>query len=57
VEALKEEGVIQGGMIPKVEAALAALRAGAPWAAVAKGERGVLRRLLSGEGGTLFSPS
>ena len=44
-------------MIPKVEAALAALRAGAPWAAVAKGERGVLRRLLSGEGGTLFSPS
>ena len=57
VPGLKATGVVDKGMIPKVEAALAALRAGAPWAAVAKGERGVLRRLLSGEGGTLFSPS
>ncbi len=55
VEALKEEGVIQGGMIPKVEAALAALRAGAPWAAIAKGERGVLEAVRQGEAGTRFT--
>lgn len=55
VAALKAQGVIQGGMIPKVEAALKALQAGAPWAAIAKGERGVLARVLSGEAGTRFS--
>ncbi|GAA5334131.1 acetylglutamate kinase [Thermus hydrothermalis] len=55
VEALKAQGVIQGGMIPKVEAALAALRAGAPWAAIAKGGLGVLERVLLGEAGTLFT--
>ena len=55
VEALKGEGVIQGGMIPKVEAALSALRAGAPWAAIAKGERGVLEAVLRGEAGTRFT--
>ncbi|WP_038048686.1 acetylglutamate kinase [Thermus caliditerrae] len=55
VEALKAQGVVQGGMIPKVEAALRALEAGAPWAAIAKGERGVLARVLSGEAGTRFS--
>ena len=55
VEALKGEGVIQGGMIPKVEATLSALRAGAPWAAIAKGERGVLEAVLRGEAGTRFT--
>ncbi len=55
VEALKREGVIQGGMIPKVEAALSALRAGAPWAAIARGRRGILEEVLSGRAGTRFS--
>lgn len=55
VEELKALGVIQGGMIPKVEAALGALRSGAPWAAIAKGERGVLEALLKGEAGTRFT--
>jgi acetylglutamate kinase len=51
---LKEEGVVQGGMIPKVEAALFALRQGAPWSAIARGREGVLRAVLLGEAGTLF---
>lgn len=53
--ALKAEGVLQGGMIPKVEAALGALEAGAPWAAIAKGGRGVLEGVLAGRTGTRFS--
>ncbi|TBH17599.1 acetylglutamate kinase [Thermus thermamylovorans] len=56
VEALKARGVVRGGMLPKVAAALRALAAGAPWAAIAKGERGVLGRVLSGEAGTRFTP-
>ncbi|MCS6868457.1 MAG: acetylglutamate kinase [Thermus sp.] len=56
VAALKAEGVLQGGMIPKVEAALAALRAGSPWAAIAKGRGGVLEGVLKGEAGTRFYP-
>lgn len=55
VEELRAQGVIQGGMIPKVEAALNALRAGAPWAAIAKGERGVVEGVLKGEAGTRFT--
>ncbi|MGC8875652.1 acetylglutamate kinase [Thermus sp.] len=55
VEALKGEGVLQGGMVPKVEAALSALRAGAPWAAIARGERGVLEAVLREEAGTRFT--
>ncbi|WP_243027902.1 acetylglutamate kinase [Thermus albus] len=55
VEELKASGVIQGGMIPKVEAALNALRAGAPWAAIARGERGVLEGVLKGVLGTRFT--
>ena len=55
VEALKREGVLQGGMIPKVEAALSALRAGAPWAAIARGRKGILEGVLSGRAGTRFS--
>lgn len=51
---LEEEGVVQGGMIPKVEAALFALRQGAPWSAIARGREGVLRAVLLGEAGTLF---
>lgn len=54
VALLKERGVIQGGMIPKVEAALAALGFGAPWAAIARGRRDVLGEVLSGEAGTHF---
>ncbi|MFN3367891.1 MAG: acetylaminoadipate kinase, partial [Thermus sp.] len=42
-------------MIPKVEAALGALRAGAPWAAIAQGERGVVAGVLQGERGTRFT--
>ncbi|GAA6736068.1 acetylglutamate kinase [Thermus oshimai] len=53
--ALKAEGVLQGGMIPKVEAALKALEAGAPWAAIARGGPGVLSRVLGGEAGTRFT--
>ncbi|WP_018111022.1 acetylglutamate kinase [Thermus igniterrae] len=55
VEALRAEGVLQGGMIPKVAAALAALEHGAPWAAIARGERGVLGAVLRGETGTRFT--
>ncbi|MFN4070504.1 MAG: acetylglutamate kinase [Thermus caldifontis] len=55
VAELKASGVIQGGMIPKVEAALSALRAGAPWAAIAQGERGVVAGVLQGERGTRFT--
>lgn len=55
VEGLKREGVLQGGMIPKVEAALSALRAGAPWAAIARGRKGILEEVLSGRAGTWFS--
>jgi acetylglutamate kinase len=51
---LRAEGVVQGGMIPKVEAVLFALRQGAPWAAIARGRRGILKAVLSGEAGTLF---
>ncbi len=51
-EALIERGTIAGGMIPKVRAAFAALAAGSPWAAIARGEPGVLSRLRSGEAGT-----
>jgi acetylglutamate kinase len=52
VQALIAQGVISGGMIPKVEAALNALDKGAPWAAIARGERGVLPGVLKGQAGT-----
>ncbi|MCS7058673.1 MAG: acetylglutamate kinase [Meiothermus sp.] len=52
VRVLMDQGVISGGMIPKVEAALNALARGAPWAAVAKGGPGVLQGLLEGTLGT-----
>ena len=52
VQELIAQGVISGGMIPKVEAALNALDKGAPWAAIARGERGVLQGVLNGEAGT-----
>ncbi|RTH12522.1 hypothetical protein CSW46_01925 [Thermus scotoductus] len=55
VDDLKAQGILQGGMIPKVEAALNALRAGAPWAAIAQGERGVVAGVLQGERGTRFT--
>jgi acetylglutamate kinase len=52
VQELIAQGVISGGMIPKVEAALNALDKGAPWAAIARGERGVLPGVLKGQAGT-----
>lgn len=52
VQNLIAQGVIFGGMIPKVEAALGALDQGAPWAAIAQGARGVLEAVLGGEAGT-----
>ncbi len=55
-EGLIREGVIRGGMIPKVEAALKALAQGAPWAVVAKGRPGILGEALRGEAGTRFFP-
>ena len=45
-------GTISGGMIPKVEAALNALAKGAPWAAIAKGSKGILQAVLEGQEGT-----
>jgi len=51
-EALIERGTIAGGMIPKVKAAFAALEAGAPWAAIARGEEDALARILAGTAGT-----
>lgn len=53
---LIESGVIQGGMIPKVRSALAALKAGAPWAAIAPGTAG-LEAVEAGEVGTRFYPA
>ena len=48
-----EDGRIAGGMIPKVEAALAALSRGASFAVIADGRRGeTLERVLSGGAGT-----
>jgi len=52
-EARIREGRIAGGMIPKVEAALAALDRGAPYAVVADGRTApAARRALRGQGGT-----
>jgi len=56
VRALIQEGIISGGMIPKVEAALNALDKGAPWAAIARGRRGILQAVLSGDEGTRIQP-
>jgi acetylglutamate kinase len=52
VRELIAQGIVSGGMIPKVEAALGALDQGAPWAAIARGERGVLQGVRSGQAGT-----
>lgn len=56
VQALISDGTISGGMIPKVESALNALRQGAPWAAIAKGSVGVLSAALRNEAGTRVLP-
>ncbi len=51
-----EEGIIAGGMIPKVEAALNALNMGAPRATIASGmQTGVLEAALRGQAGTMLS--
>ncbi len=51
-EALMARGTIAGGMVPKVAAAFLALEAGAPWAAIARGESGVLAGVATGGAGT-----
>lgn len=52
-----DAGIISGGMIPKVEAALAALDAGAPAATIASGmNAGVLERALAAHAGTTLTP-
>ncbi len=52
-----DQGIISGGMIPKVEAALNALAMGAPQATIASGmEAGILELALRGEAGTIFTP-
>jgi acetylglutamate kinase len=52
------QGIISGGMIPKVEAALNALSMGAPKATIASGMKaGVLELALQGAAGTTFSPN
>jgi acetylglutamate kinase len=50
-----EQGIISGGMIPKVEAALYALERGAPSATIASGmNAGVLEAATRGAAGTTF---
>ncbi|CAN5696770.1 acetylglutamate kinase [soil metagenome] len=50
-EQLLTEGVIAGGMVPKVEGALAALRSGAPDVVIADGRQlGALSRALDDDG-------
>lgn len=56
VQNLIAEGVISGGMIPKVESALNALDKGSPWAVIAKGSQGILQAVLKGEAGTRVLP-
>ena len=52
------QGIISGGMIPKVEAALHALERGAPSATIASGmTAGVLQAALNGSSGTVISRS
>jgi acetylglutamate kinase len=51
------DGRITGGMIPKVEGALAALDRGAPAAVIADGRvAGELRRVAQGAAGTRIDP-
>jgi acetylglutamate kinase len=57
-EALEwiEQGIIAGGMIPKVEAALNALDMGAPKATIASGmQAGVLEQAIQGLAGTTLA--
>jgi acetylglutamate kinase len=50
------KGIISGGMIPKVEAALYALERGSPSATIASGMNpGVLERAIQGLAGTTFT--
>jgi acetylglutamate kinase len=51
-----EQGIISGGMIPKVEAALHALERGSPSATIASGMNpGVLEKAVRGLAGTTFT--
>jgi acetylglutamate kinase len=51
-----EQGIIAGGMIPKVEAALYAIERGAKTATIASGmQAGVLERAANGQAGTTFN--
>ena len=56
VDAYIQQGIISGGMIPKVEAALHALERGAVSATIASGmTAGVLQAALNGSSGTVIS--
>ena len=58
VAAYIQQGIISGGMIPKVEAALHALERGASSATIASGmAAGVLQAALNGSSGTVISRS
>ncbi|WP_425146454.1 acetylglutamate kinase [Deinococcus sp.] len=57
VEEGRAQGWISGGMLPKVDAALWALEAGAPFAVIASGmTAGVLAAAIRGEAGTRIVP-
>lgn len=50
IEALIEEGTIYGGMIPKVQSALAALEKGVPEVAIVSGlEEKAIHQFIAGE--------
>jgi len=53
---LIERRVIDGGMVPKVQAALDALSAGAPGARITRGSAESARKALTGQGGTVLRP-
>ena len=55
-EELIEEGVIAGGMVPKVRAALTALELGSPWVLISRGGGGALTAALAGNRGTRVTP-
>jgi acetylglutamate kinase len=56
IEDLKTQGIISGGMIPKVEAALYALEQGSPWSVIVGGQPSVLQGVLEGVLGTRVVP-
>ena len=57
LEAMVASGQVSGGMVPKVQACLDALAAGAPAAIIASaGQAGIVQAALSGSAGTRVEP-